>query len=143
MLNLPPTIMKVLMPFAPLFHTRTWRKVPILLMGTILTPGKRTVAAALRVMGLKNESRSRSFIRCSTGLPGRPWRDSFPLIFLKCYTTDLKTSFTHWRTQAMPNFTPQQRPVFMTSPAGDNMAMRPMHTNVFTHDWDGAMSIPT
>jgi hypothetical protein len=56
MLNLPPTIMKVLMPFAPLFHTKTWRKVPILLMGTILTPGKRTVTAALRVMGLKDES---------------------------------------------------------------------------------------
>jgi len=57
MLNLPPAIMKVLTPFAPLFDARTWRKVPILLMGTILTPGKRTVTAALRVMGLKDESR--------------------------------------------------------------------------------------
>jgi hypothetical protein len=57
MLNLPPAIMKVLTPFAPLFHVRTWRKVPILLFGTILTPGKRTVTAALRVMGLKDESR--------------------------------------------------------------------------------------
>jgi hypothetical protein len=57
MLNLPPEIMTVLMPFAPLFHARTWQKVPILLIGTILTPGKRTVAAALRVMGLKDECR--------------------------------------------------------------------------------------
>jgi len=57
MLNLPPTIMKVLMPFAPLFHARTWQKVPILLIGTILTPGKRTVTAALRVMGLKDEGK--------------------------------------------------------------------------------------
>jgi hypothetical protein len=55
MLNLPPTIMKVLMPFAPLFHVKTWRKELILLIGTILTPGKRTVTAALRVMGLKDE----------------------------------------------------------------------------------------
>jgi hypothetical protein len=57
MLNLPPEIMTVLMPFAPLFHARTWQKVPILLIGTILTPGKRTVTAALRVMGLKDEGR--------------------------------------------------------------------------------------
>jgi hypothetical protein len=57
MLNLPPTIMKVLMPFAPLFHAKTWRKGPILLIGTILTPGKRTVTAALRVMGLKDDGK--------------------------------------------------------------------------------------
>lgn len=56
MLNLPPAIMKVLMPFAPLFQAKTWRKVPILLIGTILTPGKRTVTAALRVMGMKDDS---------------------------------------------------------------------------------------
>jgi hypothetical protein len=61
MLNLPPTIMKVLMPFAPLFHAKTWRKVPILLIGTILTPGKRTVVAAWRVMGLKDENKFSTF----------------------------------------------------------------------------------
>lgn len=57
MLNLPPEIMTVLMPFAPLFHARTWQKALILLNGTILTPSKRTVAAAWRVMGLKDESK--------------------------------------------------------------------------------------
>lgn len=57
MLNLPPEIMTVLMPFAPLFQVRTWQKALILLTGTILAPGKRTVAAALRVMGLKDERR--------------------------------------------------------------------------------------
>jgi hypothetical protein len=56
MLNLPPTIMTVLMPFAPLFQAKTWRKVPVLLIGTILAPGKRTVTAALRVMGLGDEA---------------------------------------------------------------------------------------
>jgi hypothetical protein len=55
MLNLPPPIMTVLMPFAPLFQAKTWRKVPVLLIGTILAPGKRTVTAALRVMGLGDE----------------------------------------------------------------------------------------
>jgi hypothetical protein len=55
MLNLPPSIMTVLMPFAPLFQAKTWRKGPVLLIGTILAPGKRTVTAALRVIGLKDE----------------------------------------------------------------------------------------
>ena len=55
MLNLPPAIMTVLLPFAPRFQAKTWRKVPVLLIGTILTPGKRTVTAALRVMGRKDE----------------------------------------------------------------------------------------
>lgn len=56
MLNLPPVIMTVLMPFMPLFQAKTWRKVPVLLFGTILAPGKRTVTTALRVMGLANEA---------------------------------------------------------------------------------------
>jgi hypothetical protein len=56
MLNLPPAIMTVLVPFVPLFQAKTWQKVPVLLFGTILTPGKRTVTAALRVMGLKEDS---------------------------------------------------------------------------------------
>jgi hypothetical protein len=38
--------------FAPLFTKRVWQPVQVLLLGTILTPGKRTVTAALRVMGL-------------------------------------------------------------------------------------------
>ncbi len=42
---------KVQLPFATLFTNPTWRKAQLLLVGTILTPGQRTVAAALRVMG--------------------------------------------------------------------------------------------
>ena len=57
MLNLPPVIMAILLPFAPLFQARTWQKVLVLLIGTILTPGKRTVTAALRVMGLQDEGK--------------------------------------------------------------------------------------
>ena len=33
----------------------TWRKAQLLLVGAILTPGQRTVAAALRVMGLSDD----------------------------------------------------------------------------------------
>jgi len=57
MLNLPPSIMTLMTPFQPLFHVSTWQKVQVLLLGAILAPGKRTVTAALRVMGLSDEPR--------------------------------------------------------------------------------------
>ncbi len=50
--TLPPVIVPLLVPFAPLFSKRVWQHVQILLVGAILTPGARTVTAALRVMGL-------------------------------------------------------------------------------------------
>ena len=61
MLNLPPEIIAVSMPFAPLFDVRTWQKAMLLLIGTILSPGKRTVTAALRVLGMKDERRFSQF----------------------------------------------------------------------------------
>jgi hypothetical protein len=38
--------------YAPLFTNRVWHHVQVLMLGAILAPGKRTVTAALRVMGL-------------------------------------------------------------------------------------------
>ena len=55
MLTLPDAIVAVLIPFAPLFHCRTWQKAQVLLVGAILAPGRRTVAATLRVMGLSDD----------------------------------------------------------------------------------------
>ena len=51
MLTLPDAILPVLHPFATLFRNPTWLKAQILLVGAILAPGQRTVAAARRVMG--------------------------------------------------------------------------------------------
>ena len=51
MLTLPDAIVAVLLPFATLFTSPTWQKAQLLLVGAVLTPGQRTVAAALRVMG--------------------------------------------------------------------------------------------
>src|SRR5437588_4582173 len=45
---LPDPIREVLMTFRPLFPAPTWRKLMILLTGTRLSQGRRTVAAALR-----------------------------------------------------------------------------------------------
>ncbi len=55
MLTLPDVIVSILIPFATLFSNPTWRKAQVLLVGAILTPGQRTVAAALRVMGLSDQ----------------------------------------------------------------------------------------
>jgi DDE superfamily endonuclease len=52
---LPEAIILVLAPFAPLFSQRVWLHAQVLLVGAILTPGIRTVTAALRVMGLAGE----------------------------------------------------------------------------------------
>jgi len=41
--------------FAPLFSKRIWQRVLELVMGAILAPGKRTVSAILRVMGLHEQ----------------------------------------------------------------------------------------
>lgn len=50
--TLPPEIMILLVNFAPLFTTRTWQYVPVLVAGSILTPQRRMVSSALRAMGL-------------------------------------------------------------------------------------------
>ena len=48
---LPPEIITVLAHFAPVFTQPSYRKVVVLLVGTILARGRRTVTAALRAVG--------------------------------------------------------------------------------------------
>ena len=42
-------------PFSPAFTAPTWQHVLVLIVGAILCPGRRTVAAALRVTGLDQD----------------------------------------------------------------------------------------
>ncbi len=53
MLPLPPDMLSLLLAFAPLFSSLVFPYVAILIVGAILAPGKRTVTAILRVMGLE------------------------------------------------------------------------------------------
>jgi hypothetical protein len=55
--TLPPAMLHLLLPFAPLFSRRVWRHALVLVAGAILTPGRRTVCAALRAMGLSQTKR--------------------------------------------------------------------------------------
>jgi DDE superfamily endonuclease len=60
---LPETIILVLAPFAPRFSHRVWPHAQVLLLGAMLAPRARTVAAALRVMGLARERRFTNYHR--------------------------------------------------------------------------------
>src|SRR3954471_20071961 len=57
----PP--LSVLMPFAVAFTAPTFRHVLVLVSGTILASGRRTVAAALRAVGLGEERRFATYHR--------------------------------------------------------------------------------
>ena len=63
MRNLPPQIIPVLRHFELLFSERMWDWVKILLVGAILAPGKRTVTACLRVLGLSHERQFQTYHR--------------------------------------------------------------------------------
>jgi DDE superfamily endonuclease len=63
MLHLPRPIIKVLHPFRSLFRKPTWEHAQTLLVGAILTPGPRTVAAALRILGLAHEPHFQTYHR--------------------------------------------------------------------------------
>lgn len=70
MQTLPPAMLQLLAPFAPLFSARVWRRALVLVAGTLLAPGKRTVCAALRAMGL---SQSKHFARYHRVLNHARW----------------------------------------------------------------------
>src|SRR5215211_734272 len=63
-------MIRLLVPFAPLFSRRVWQNAQVLLMGAILAPGRRTVSSALRAMGL---DRDRGFHRYHRVLSHDSW----------------------------------------------------------------------
>ena len=52
MLNLSKEVIPVLCQFEGCFSKRVWEWAKVLLIGAILAPGERTVAAILRVDGI-------------------------------------------------------------------------------------------
>jgi DDE superfamily endonuclease len=63
MLTLPKRIIDVLHRFEEVFSGRVWEWAKVLLVGAILAPGERTVAAILRVMGRSNEKQFQNYHR--------------------------------------------------------------------------------
>jgi hypothetical protein len=61
--TLPSAIVRVLRPFEDAFSERVWEEAKVLLVGTILATGQRTVTAALRVLGLGDEAQFQNYHR--------------------------------------------------------------------------------
>ena len=63
MQTLPKRIRHVLRHFEGGFSERVWEWAKVLLIGAILAPGERTVAAILRVMGCSDEKHFQNYHR--------------------------------------------------------------------------------
>ncbi len=60
---LPKEFIPLIVTFASLFSKRVWTSAIVLLVGAILAPGKRTVSAILRVMGLEQSNHFQRYHR--------------------------------------------------------------------------------
>ncbi len=63
MLTLPDEYNTLFQHFRPFFSKRVWPLALLLLVGAILAPGKRTVTAILRIMGLSQEEQFQKYHR--------------------------------------------------------------------------------
>src|ERR671925_2347825 len=63
MLSMPVTLTHLIVRFAPLLSKRVWDHAQVLIVGALLAPGKRTVTAVLRVMGLSQEGQFQKYHR--------------------------------------------------------------------------------
>jgi hypothetical protein len=63
MLTLPKGIIQVLRQFETALSERVWEWAKVLVIGAILAPGERTVAAILRVMGCSDEKQFQNYHR--------------------------------------------------------------------------------
>ncbi len=63
MLDLSKKIIQVLRQFEGEFSERIWEWAKVLQVGAILSPGRRTVTEALRVMGLHEEVQFQNYHR--------------------------------------------------------------------------------
>jgi hypothetical protein len=60
---MPCEFIALIVAFAPLFSKPVFQHAQVLLMGALLSPGKRTVTAALRVMGLSQDAQFQNYHR--------------------------------------------------------------------------------
>src|SRR5919108_6453949 len=60
---LPPRFLSRLAGFSDLFTRPTWTNVVVLISGAILAPGRRTVTAALRILGRERDPAFGTFHR--------------------------------------------------------------------------------
>ena len=61
--TLPTDYVSLIQIFAPYFSKLVWQHAQVLLIGAILVPGRRTVTAGLRIMGLSGEPHFQTYHR--------------------------------------------------------------------------------
>src|SRR5512134_455086 len=59
----PAILVRWMAPFQSLFYRPTWQNALVLILGTVLAPGRRTVTAALSVLGLREAATFTNFHR--------------------------------------------------------------------------------
>jgi len=60
---MPITLTRWIVRFAPLLSKRVWEHAQVLVVGALLAPGKRTVTAVLRVLGLEHAPHFQTYHR--------------------------------------------------------------------------------
>ena len=72
--TLPNDYLNLIREFAPYFSNLVWQHAQVLLLGAILAPGQRTVAAVLRIVGLSAERQFQAYHRVlNRGCSLYPW----------------------------------------------------------------------
>lgn len=80
--TLPNDYLNLICAFAPYFSNLVWQRAQVLLVGAILTPGQRTVTAALRVVGLSAERHFQTYHRVLNRAAWSSWALSRVLLGL-------------------------------------------------------------
>src|SRR3990172_7108621 len=84
--TLPKAHDSLLQAFAPHFSNYVWQHARILLIGAILVPGRRTVTAVLRIMGLSDERQFQTYHRVLNRAVWSSWALSRTLLKLLVQT---------------------------------------------------------
>jgi hypothetical protein len=84
--TLPADYLNILALFAALFSKCLWAHIQVLVIGTILTPGQRTVTAVLRIMGLGTEPHFQTYHRVLNRAVWSSWEVSRVLLLLLVQT---------------------------------------------------------
>jgi DDE superfamily endonuclease len=85
--TLPSDYLSLIQIFAPHFSNLVWRHAQVLLIGAILVPGRRTVTAGLRIMGLSEYRQFETYQRMLNRAAWSSWALSRALleVLIKMY----------------------------------------------------------
>lgn len=103
--DLPTRFAGLILAFTPLFVHRSWRHAQLLLIGAILTPGRRTVASTLRIMG---RAQDRRFVNVHRILNRAAWcpRTGGRILLGLLITAFAPRSPKSWRSTTRSNVDP-------------------------------------